>query len=96
MECNGTYQLLVCDYNVNLLGKNIYVIKKKHTYIHTYISHFTRPRYMDMKLVTTKTQKQQKHTKIGRQNYNTIKMLNNNIYKLVVYCMFQKFRDSIK
>jgi hypothetical protein len=37
---------------------------------------------MDMKLVTTKTQKQQKHTKIGRQNYNTIKMLNNNdIYK---------------
>jgi hypothetical protein len=23
-------------------------------------------------------------------------MLNNNIYKLVVYCMFQKFRDSIK
>jgi hypothetical protein len=41
---------------------------------------------------TTKT-----HKKIGRQNYNTIKMLNNNdIYKLVVYCMFQKFRDSIK
>jgi hypothetical protein len=34
---------------------------------------------MDMKLVTKKTQKQQqKHTKIGRQNYNTIKMLNNN------------------
>jgi hypothetical protein len=53
---------------------------------------------MDMKLVTTKTQRQQqKHTKIGRQNYNTIKMLNNNdIYKLVVYCMFQKFRNSIK
>jgi hypothetical protein len=31
-----------------------------YIYIHTNISHFTSPRYMDMKLVTTKTHKNRK------------------------------------
>jgi hypothetical protein len=57
------------------------------TYIHThsYIHIFHKSKIHGHETGHNKNTKQ-KHTKIGRQNYNTITMLNNNdIYKFVVY-----------